>query len=350
MLISIAIAVLLGISSISVANDDILDFLPAVLGGVNNARSCDDGVFANCTSPIGCRRNDGVFTEGICLAKPEARALAEQLAGRWRGLTSLSNGTFHNYLDIDLRSLASLGGDTAFSLSGTSHSSGSFNDSEPNPIVASYDSGNDDWYILDFWGTDIGEISILELAQTRENQFDGCEFTLNYPDLTYKDGVCNSVRLQRSGTRPSFAANISNIISDFGSFISGLITSAQGTSLDSRVAERRPSIERIRNLMSLETPEREPIVIVSPQENGSTNSAVVEVIGTVEENINLDRVELQGERLFPDSNSFNRSLKEATVRVSPFAVAISIPFFVISTAFWKSLASANAAASVLNKR
>jgi len=243
--------------------DDLLNFLPAILAATIEAKSCDDGVFATCSSRVGCRSIGGLFEQGMCLVKPEARALAEQLAGDWRSLTSLDSGTFYNYLDINLSSLASLNGNLAYSLSGNSRISEGPNNTVTNPIVASYDSAKGDWYILDFWGTDIGEISILEVAQTRANQFDGCEFILNYPDLTYKNGNCNRVRLQRSGQKPSFAAQVSNIIADLGNYIVDLVGSAQGGGLDARVAEKRPTIAKIRGLLELKTTAQQPIVILS---------------------------------------------------------------------------------------
>lgn len=294
----------LPMQSAKAQEDDIFQYLPAILAATIEARSCDDGVFANCTSSLGCRHIDGVFEGGICMAKPEAHALAEQLSGQWKGLTSLDSGSFYNNLQFSLSSLASLNGNSAYSLSGESHKSANFDSTVPNPVVASYDSGQDDWYILDFWGTDIGEISILEVAQTRANQFDGCEFFLNYPDLSYKDGNCHRVRLQRSGKKPSFAAQISNIIADISNYIVDVVSSAQGTSLDARVAEKRPSIDRIRGLLALKTTEHNPLVILSPNDQSTTNSNIVQVLGTVEVNLNLDRVELQGQRVFPDSNNF----------------------------------------------
>ena len=69
----------------------------------------------------------------------------------------------------------------------------------PNDAIVSFDSANQDWFILDYWGRDIGTISSIELNRISDELFTGCEFYLNYPDLTYQDGVCNPVRMTRGG-------------------------------------------------------------------------------------------------------------------------------------------------------
>jgi len=287
---------------------DVLTFMPSILAAAREARSCQDGVFANCTSRIGCRVINGLFENGQCEAKPEARLFAEQLTGRWNAVTSLSNGDYFNYFSFDIATLQSIRSSNDYALNGDSFISSSFSDQNATFVVSSFDSTNDDWFILDYWGTDIGTISIIEMSQTSSNQFDGCEFFVNFPDLTYQDGVCNPIRLRRNGSQPSFLRGISNIVSDLGSYITGLFNSAQSASLPINIASNRRSIDRLVNLPSSVIAPLEPIAITSPVDSSSTNRGIVEVSGNLDANINLDRVDVNGERTFPEGNAFSSNV------------------------------------------
>jgi len=288
--------------------DDILTYMPGILAAAREAKSCQDGLFSNCTSRVGCRAINGLFRNGQCEAKPEARLFAEQLTGRWNAVTSLSNGDYFNYFSFNVSTLQSIRLSDDYALNGDSFTSSDFDDKNATFVVSSFDSANDDWFIMDYWGTDIGTISIIEMSQTSTNQFDGCEFFLNFPDLTFQDGVCNPIRLRRNGTQPSFLRGVSNIIDDLASYITSLFNSAQSDTLPVNITRNRPSIDRIANLPSSPLAPLEPIAITSPIDSSSTNRGIVEVSGDVDANINLDSIEINGERVFPSGDTFKSNI------------------------------------------
>lgn len=299
-------AFLLAFSSASVAQqDDILDFMPAILAATISFQSCSDGVFADCDNKVGCRAIDGLFEDGVCEAKPVGRSLAEQFSGRWNAVTSFENGNFFNYFSFNLNSLLKIRGTSDYAIRGESFTDNAFNDPNLYPTIVSFDSTNQDWFILDYWGTDIGVISAIEIAQTSANQFDGCEFLLNFPDMTYKDNVCNPVRLRRVGSRRSLARLVTNIVDDLSAYIVNLFGLEQNGSRPNNIAVARPSVERIPGLPTLAIPANSPVLISSPTPDSAINSSSVAVSGEVELNINLGQVTINGQAVTTNAGLFS---------------------------------------------
>jgi len=299
-------ALLLAFSSASIAQqDDILGFMPGILAAASAVRSCSDGVYADCDNAIGCRAIDGLFEDDVCSAKPVGRALAEQFSGRWSAVTAFDNGSFFNYLSFDLRSLLKIRGTSDYALKGESFTDNAFDTGNPYPTVISFDSQNQDWFILDYWGTDIGIISSIEIAQTSVNQFDGCEFLLNFPDMTYKDNVCNPVRLRRIGSRPSVLRVVTNIVDDLSNYIVSLFGTEQNGERPNNIAIARPSIDLIPDLPTLPIQANSPILISSPTPDSSANSSSVVVSGEVDVNINLGQVTIGGQVVTTTSGQFS---------------------------------------------
>jgi hypothetical protein len=192
MMLNIALA-----SSPSVAQSDdnmLLFHIPALIAGFQ----CDEGQFQDCVTPGACRKIKGIWEDRVCTQKPENQLATEILAGKWNVTTSFSNGDFYNYLQFDKLKVSPIPRSADYFIEGESHSTDAYSDTDPNDAVGSYDSTNDDWFILDYWGLDVGTISSIEINKNSNNSFTGCEFMLNYPDLTYQDGVCNPVRLSRT--------------------------------------------------------------------------------------------------------------------------------------------------------
>jgi len=296
----------LAFSTISFAQQDsILDYMPGIITAATiSVQSCSDGVFANCDNAIGCRAIDGLFENNVCEAKPLGRALAEQFAGRWSGVSSFDNGNFFNYFSFNLNSLLKIPGTSDYAINGESFTDSSFVGTNPYPTIVSFDSTNQDWFILDYWGTDIGVISSIEISQTSVNQFDGCEFLLNFPDMTYKDNVCNPVRLRRVGSRPSLVRVVTNIVEDLSAYIADLFGIEQNGSRPNNIVVARPSIDRIPGLPTIAIPVNSPILISSPTPDSAVNSSSVSVSGEVEVNINLGEVTINGQAVITNAGQF----------------------------------------------
>ncbi len=186
--------------------DDILLFIPPIIASVQ----CDADDFSACQNPTGCRLINGVWASGVCTAKPANQLATEKLAGLWATTTTFSNGVFFNYLSFDAQTVARIANSADFLIEGRSHSSSSFSDASPNYIVGTYDSFNQDWFVLDYWGLDIGLISSFEVVESGTNGFVGCEFVLNYPDLTYRDGVCNPMTFKSTVATLNDPASLTN--------------------------------------------------------------------------------------------------------------------------------------------
>ena len=206
----------------SQASDD-SDFLTSFVPSLVASLNCDAGEFEACPYPGGCRRINGLWEDGMCVAKSQERLNTELMAGKWFLVSSFANGDFFNYLQFDKYSTKLIPGSIDYFMNGKSHSTADFADLTPTDAVVSYDSSNADWFILDYWGLDINTISSIEINRVTNNLFTGCEFYLNYPDLTYKDGICNPVRMtrnrlfktdglesQRAMSRPSAILNTSS--------------------------------------------------------------------------------------------------------------------------------------------
>lgn len=179
----------------AIADDDILATLPKILVAV---LGCEEGNYTQCKFQAGCRRINGVWEElGTCEEKDASRVFTEFLDGYWETATSFDNGDFFNYFEFDDWQVKPIGDTPDYYIEGLSYSSPALNDVSPNQVVGSYDSTNQDWFILDYWGIDLGTISALELTFVSRYEFTGCEYYLNYPDLTYQDGICNPVRMTR---------------------------------------------------------------------------------------------------------------------------------------------------------
>lgn len=293
-------------SNISIAQqEDVLDFMPAIVAAAVAVKSCSDGVFSNCDNAIGCRAIDGLFENGVCEAKPLGRSLAEQFSGRWSAVTSFDNGNFFNYFSFNVNALMKIPSSADYAINGESFSDDTFVGSNPYPTIVSFDGTNQDWFILDYWGTDIGVVSSIELAQTSENQFDGCEFLLNFPDMTYKDNVCNPVRLRRVGSRPSFLRAFTNSVDDLSAYIADLFGLEVNDSRPNNIALARPSVDLIPNLPTIAIPVDSPIIIDSPQSNSSVNGSAVLVSGQTEVNINLGQVTINGQVVTTTAGSFS---------------------------------------------
>lgn len=186
------------------ADDDLLLAVVALIAGLP---PCEAGEFDQCKNRRTCNLINGNWGSDKCTMKSSNQLGTELLAGEWSLTTSLQNGDFFNYLQFEKSTVNTLGS-LDYYIEGFSHSSTAYSDLSPNYVVGSYDSSNDDWFILDFWGLDIGTISSIEVNRVSDSYFAGCEFFLNYPDLTYEDGICNPVRMQRSavvevGVNPS---------------------------------------------------------------------------------------------------------------------------------------------------
>ncbi len=293
-------------SNITLAQqDDILDFMPGVVAAAVAAKSCRNGVFSECDNAVGCRAIDGLFENGVCEAKPLGRSLAEQFTGRWRAVTSFDNGNFFNYFEFNLNSLLKIPSSADYAINGESFSNNTFSGSNSYPTIVSFDTTNQDWFILDYWGTDIGVISSIELAQTSVNQFDGCEFLLNFPDMTYRDNVCNPVRLRRVGSRPSFLRAFTNTVDDLSAYIAGLFGLEANGSRPNNIAVARPSVDFIPNLPTIAIPVVSPIVINSPIANAAVNDVAVLVNGQTEVNINLGPVTINDQVVTTTAGSFS---------------------------------------------
>lgn len=199
------LSVLLVGSSIAFASDDdfLLDLVPTIMATL----SCEEGQYQTCVYPGGCRRINGLWDDGICVAKSESRLNTELMIGRWYTVTSFSSGDFFNYFEYRHNSLKPIPSSIDFYLDGASFDTDEFNPAQNNEAIISYDSVNQDWFILDYWGRDVGTISSLEVNRISDNLFTGCEYYLNYPDLTYQDGICNPVRMTREGFYKESTAN-----------------------------------------------------------------------------------------------------------------------------------------------
>jgi hypothetical protein len=178
------------------SDDDILFQIPTILA----ALQCDEGQFQDCGTPAACEKINGIWKNYVCTQKSENQLATEILAGQWNVTTSFTNGDFYNYLQFHKLKTSPIPGRPDYFIEGESHSTDEYTDSAPNDAVGSYDSSNDDWFILDYWGLDIGTISSIEINRNTNNSFTGCEFMLNFPDLTYRDGVCNPVRMSRTAS------------------------------------------------------------------------------------------------------------------------------------------------------
>lgn len=197
LLVGLASIVLLwpSVSQAAQEDDFLIDYIPILAATLN----CEPQEYEACSTPRGCRNIDGFWQQGMCVAKSESFDNTALFDGRWFAVTSFSSGDFFNYLTFDVSSIESINTTADYFLRGTTHTSADFNDTNPNDAIVSFDSSNQDWFILDYWGRDIGSISSLELNRVSDTLFTGCEFFLNYPDLTYQDGVCNPVRMTRGG-------------------------------------------------------------------------------------------------------------------------------------------------------
>lgn len=191
--------------SASASDDDfLLNYIPALVASL----SCEEGQFEACPYPGGCRRINGLWNDGMCMAKSEARLNTELMFGQWSAVSSFSNGDFFNYLEFKTNSLKPIPGSGDFYLAGYSFDTSALNPAQSNEAILSYDSNKQDWFILDYWGRDIGTISSIEINRVNNNLFTGCEFYLNFPDLTYQDGVCNPVRMTRGVAQKISSVNI----------------------------------------------------------------------------------------------------------------------------------------------
>ncbi len=177
------------------SDDDFLLLVPTIIASLN----CDADEYDTCRYPGGCRRINGLWENGMCSAKTISRLNTELMGGQWYLVSSFSNGDFFNYIEFRKSSINPIPRSNDYSILGSSHSTDAFADPNANDAIVSYDSSNDDWFILDYWGRDIGTISSIEIDRVSDNLFTGCEYYLSYPDLTYLDGVCNPVRMSRDG-------------------------------------------------------------------------------------------------------------------------------------------------------
>lgn len=175
------------------ADDDLLLYIPTMIAGL---QFCEVGEFDQCKTSGGCAKINGNWASGNCTMKSSNQLDTEVLAGKWASITSFSDGDFFNYLQF-FKSAKPLSGSPDYYIEGASHSTSAYADPVPNNAVGSYDSSNNDWFILDFWGLGQGTISSIELNRSNNSLFIGCEFLVNYPDLTYQDGVCNPIRFAR---------------------------------------------------------------------------------------------------------------------------------------------------------
>ena len=189
-------------SSQAVGEDDLLLLVPTIIA----ALQCDEGQFTRCRTRLSCEGINGNWADGVCSEKPENQLATELLKGKWSLVTSFHNGDFFNYINFADTNALPIRSSVDYFIEGTSHSTVAFSDAAPNYTVASYDSSNDDWFILDYWGLDQGTISSIEINRASDSFFTGCEFFLNYPDLTYQDGICNPVRMSK-GAKAKIASN-----------------------------------------------------------------------------------------------------------------------------------------------
>lgn len=183
-------------SSLAEDEDDLLLLMPPIIA----ALQCDEGQFTECGNLLGCNGINGIWKDQICSEKPENQLATELLVGKWSLVTSFVNGDFFNYIQFIERTVIPIRSSSDYLIEGVSHSTATYSDAVPNSVVGSYDSTNDDWFILDYWGLDIGTISSIEINRVSNGFFTGCEFYLNYPDLTYQDGVCNPVRMTKTAS------------------------------------------------------------------------------------------------------------------------------------------------------
>lgn len=183
------------VSKAALEDDFLIEYIPILAATLR----CEPEQYQACSTPRGCRNIDGFWQQGLCVAKSLSFDNTASFGGRWFAVTSFSNGDFFNYLTFDASSIEPINTTADYFLRGSTHTSADFNDASPNDAIVSFDSGNQDWFILDYWGRDIGTISSIELNRISDDLFTGCEFYLNYPDLTYQDGVCNPVRMTRGG-------------------------------------------------------------------------------------------------------------------------------------------------------
>jgi len=191
----LSLSCLIFISPPTYASDDdfLLNFIPSLVASLN----CEVDQYETCKYPGGCRRINGNWEAGLCTEKTQSQLNTEFMSGIWYSLTTLNSGNFYNYFNFNKSSLKAFNGSNDFYLTGIAFDTDSFDQTNSNQAIVSYDSINQDWFILDYWGTDIGTISSIEIQQTSSNEFNGCEFYLNYPDLTYTDGICNPIILTR---------------------------------------------------------------------------------------------------------------------------------------------------------
>lgn len=176
----------------STESDSIIDMIPSIVAST----LCQPGD-ASCETRAECERRDGFWQNGECIRKSPSFLNTEAMGGRWYLVTNFPEGEFDNYLVFDINSIAPVAGSTDFYLEGQGHSSTQFNDSEPTEAVISYDSAQGDWFILDYWGVEQGLISSIEVARISTSVFSGCEYFVDFPELTYVDGVCHPVRMTR---------------------------------------------------------------------------------------------------------------------------------------------------------
>lgn len=185
------------IVSVAQTDDDFLLLVPAIIAG---SLTCDTGQFAQCDSNVGCRKINGIWSNDVCSMKPANQLDTELLAGKWSATTSFIGGDFFNYLHFYKNTVKPVPSSQDYYIKGASHSTSAYSDAVPNYVVGSYDSSNGDWFILDYWGLDIGTISSIEINRISNSYFTGCEFYINYPDLTYQDGICNPIRMSKTAS------------------------------------------------------------------------------------------------------------------------------------------------------
>ena len=172
--------------------DSIIDMIPAIVA----ATLCQPGN-NSCDTRSDCERRDGFWQNGQCIEKSQSFLNTEGMGGRWYLITDFPEGEFANYLVFNASSITPVAGTVDFYLQGAGHSNGLFNDIDPTDAVISYDSAQGDWFIFDYWGVDDGLISSIEVARISDSVFSGCEYFVDFPELTYVDGVCHPVRMTR---------------------------------------------------------------------------------------------------------------------------------------------------------
>ena len=126
--------------------------------------------------------------------------------------------------------------------------------------------------------------------------------------MTYADGVCHQVRIRRNGSKPSLIRSLTNLVSDLSIYVSDLFNRAQANQNILRVSDNRPTVDQIRDLMDIKTPERTPLIITDPQNQQSTNSGITDVAGTYVESINFDGITVNDEQANATAGGFDISL------------------------------------------